>query len=340
MVPVLLAAGLILAGAVLTCMLLAWPGRVPWSGYGPLIVVAGLFLSPRLLVVVALTYAAEMGLAVATVEWNLAQIGAAISVALITLVMLWLARSKARLGVAGIGGENMLVDLRDRLRSYAEFPPLPRTWNAETSVESAYGDKFSGDFAVTARSTDGETLDIVLVDVSGKGAKAGTRALLLSGALGGLIGEMDADRLLPAANAYLLRQDWSEGFATAIHVSMSLVTGDYTLGAAGHPRAVHFKSGSGQWEVQSEGAGPLLGVIRGAQYPRTVGTLARGDALVLYTDGVVESRDHDLSSGLDRMLGAGEHLVARGFAGGAQRLCAMAKAGETDDRAVVLIWRD
>ena len=27
-------------------------------------------------------------------------------------------------------------------------------------------------------------------------------------------------------------------------------------------------------------------------------------------------------------------------AGGAKRLCASARAGETDDRAVVMIWRD
>jgi serine phosphatase RsbU (regulator of sigma subunit) len=60
--------------------------------------------------------------------------------------------------------------------------------------------------------------------------------------------------------------------------------------------------------------------------------------LLLYTDGVIESRTRDLNIGIDRMLGAAERLVSYGFTGGASRICAAALAGETDDRAVVLIW--
>ena len=37
-------------------------------------------------------------------------------------------------------------------------------------------------------SASGHRLEIALVDVSGKGTRAGTRSLLLSGALGGLLG--------------------------------------------------------------------------------------------------------------------------------------------------------
>jgi len=43
--------------------------------------------------------------------------------------------------------------------------------------------------------------------------------------------------------------------------------------------------------------------------------------------------------GIDRMLGAAERLVPQGFVGGASRICAASLAGQTDDRAVVLIWR-
>ena len=255
------------------------------------------------------------------------QVIALVALAIVIVIMSATSRSRARLGVQGSRGESMFVDLRDRLRAFGELPDLPGGWHAETAVESAYGQSFSGDFVVATRSADGRWFEVVLVDVSGKGVQAGTRSLLLSGALGGLLGEQEPNRFLTAANNYLLRQNWDEGFATAVHVSIDLATGDYTIGSAGHPPAVQFNNGSGRWEVLGEAAGPLLGVIDDATYVRSYRRLGRGDALVLYTDGVVESRFRDLTVGVDRMLGAAERLVRGGFAGGAKRLCASARAG-------------
>ena len=324
-----------------------WP-RLPFSVYGPFVVVGGLYLTPVAFLVVGGTYLAEMVTltikaaqsSTSTQTDQVPQVIALVAMAIIIVIMSATSRSRARLGVQGSRGESMFVDLRDRLRAFGELPDLPGGWHAETAVESAYGQSFSGDFVVATRSADGRWFEVVLVDVSGKGVQAGTRSLLLSGALGGLLGEQEPNRFLTAANNYLLRQNWDEGFATAVHVSIDLATGDYTIGSAGHPPAVQFNNGSGRWEVLGEAAGPLLGVIDNATYVRSYRRLGRGDALVLYTDGVVESRFRDLTVGVDRMLGAAERLVRGGFAGGAKRLCASARAGETDDRAVVMIWRD
>ena len=41
-----------------------------------------------------------------------------------------------------------------------------------------------------------------------------------------------------AANDYLLRQEWEEGFATAVHLSLDLATGRFEVRTAGHPPAV------------------------------------------------------------------------------------------------------
>jgi len=317
---------------------LHWP-QLPYSIYAPFVVIAGLYLTPLALLLVGRTYIAVM----LVLTWRTPQPPQALAItalAIVVIIMSATSRSRARLGVQGSRGESMFVDLRDRLRAFGELPELPGGWHAETAVESAYGQSFSGDFVVATRSPDGRWFEVVLVDVSGKGVQAGTRSLLLSGALGGLLGEQEPNRFLTAANNYLLRQNWDEGFATAVHVSIDLATGDYTIGNAGHPPAVQFNNGSGRWEVLGEAAGPLLGVIDDATYIRSYRRLGRGDALVLYTDGVVESRFRDLTVGVDRMLGAAERLVRGGFAGGAKRLCASARAGETDDRAVVMIWRD
>lgn len=323
-----------------TTAILAWPTAVPWGVYGLIVVASGLFLEPRYLLVVYIGL--FLALAITGVylgENKVATTGAQVVTVAMMLLMIWLSHARAQVGVVGVSGESMLVDMRDRLRAQGELPPLPPTWQAEVALESAYGDGFAGDFVVASRSTDGHTLEVALVDVSGKGRDAGTRSLLLSGALGGLLGEMSEESFLQSANNHLLRLRWHEGFATAVHVAIDLETGDFTIGYAGHPAAAQFAAGSGRWRMLSGGRGPLLGVIDHAVYPRERGTLRRGDALVLYSDGVIESPEKTLGDGIDRMLGRAESFVRTGFEGLAQRLCDQAAAGLGDDRAVVTIWR-
>ncbi len=339
--PQLRAAALGLVGLGLFAAMVVWPEHVSWALYAPLVVVAGLFLTPRHYVVVCSVYAVCLTTVGATVRgWSLLQIWTLLGLAGTVGIMGIRAWSLQRLGIHGNDGDDMLVDLRDRLRDLGRMPQLPAGWHAECVIRSAYGDKFSGDFAVTSLSSDGRLLEIALVDLSGKGRRAGTRSLLLSGAVGGLLGQTPPEHLLSAANTYLLRQRWDEGFASAVHLALDLQTGGFTLGNAGHPGPVQFHSGSGRWLNHATVGGPVLGILPDAVFPRRAGRLARGDALVLYTDGVIEHRGHDLAVGADRLMGAAESLVASGWAGGAPALCAAATCGETDDRAVVLIWRD
>ena len=68
-----------------------------------------------------------------------------------------------------------------------------------------------------------------------------------------------------AANDYLIRQEWEEGFATAIHLSVDLRTGDFEVRTAGHPPAALRLAGSGRWTVLTS-EGPILGVIEDATF--------------------------------------------------------------------------
>ena len=255
-------------------------------------------------------------------------------------IVLLFARSRGRLGVQGTRGDSMLVDLRDRLRAHGEMPAMPEGWSAEVVLRSAGGASFSGDFLVAGRSADGRTLEVALVDVSGKGVDAGTRALLLSGAFGGLLGSVPHEDFLPAANRYLIRQQWDEGFATVAHVVIHLDTGEYVVSTAGHPPAVQFAAGSGRWRLSEASEGPLLGVIPEAKFVSEGGRLDRGDALLLFTDGLIETPGRDLSVGIDKLLGEAERLVTGGFREGAGKLVDRVAATHHDDRALVLIWRD
>ncbi|PVG81334.1 serine/threonine-protein phosphatase [Nocardioides gansuensis] len=258
-----------------------------------------------------------------------------LAIFLLGLYILLTSFRRSRLGVGGLQGEEMLVDLRDRIQRQGGIPPLPNQWYAASELRSAGGTKFAGDFVVAAR--DDHHLNVAVVDVSGKGEGAGTRALLLSGAMGGLLGALPAEEFLSAANEFLLRQDWEEGFATAVHLSLDLRTGRYAVRSAGHPPAALRNAGSGRWSVL-EAEGPVLGLIEGAEYECVVGEMRPGDALLLYTDGLVEAPHRDIGLGIDRMLGQAERLLRGHFEGGAARLID-ALGSRNDDRALLLVHR-
>lgn len=256
---------------------------------------------------------------------------------LVGMIILVSSFRRSRLGVAGGLGESMLVDLRDRITNQGLMPRLPQDWYAEAVMRSAGGSSFAGDFMVASKSRDGLKLQVAVVDVSGKGQQAGTRSLLLSGAFGGLLGAMPPEGFLPAANDYLLRQDWTEGFATAVHLSIDLRSGEFELRSAGHPPAVQLHAGSGRWGVH-QAEGPVLGLMANAEFTVVRGAIQHGDALLMFTDGLVETPLRDISLGIDKLLGQSERLLRTGFERGARRLIDRMES-MNDDRALLLLHR-
>jgi hypothetical protein len=252
-----------------------------------------------------------------------------------------LARTREKLGVQGLRGDRMLVELRDRIRAQGKLPELGEGWGSSLVLKPAGGSSFGGDFVVSY--SDGKMLEVALVDVSGKGIDAGTRALLLSGAFGGLLGSVPREEFLSACNAYMRRGAASEGFVTAVHLSLDLATGEYVVDSAGHPPAVHYDGAAGRWRL-TRARGIVLGVLpdlHGAASESERGVLQRGDALMLYTDGLVEAPGLDIDAGTDRLLGEAERMLVTGFRAGAPALVAamQREVGGSDDRALLLLWR-
>ncbi|MER6048458.1 serine/threonine-protein phosphatase [Streptomyces sp. BHT-5-2] len=265
--------------------------------------------------------------------------GTVLVVAAVGLSGLLVAQFRSRVGVPWRRGGTMLFDLRERIRVQSTLPKLPKGWHHEMALRPAGGQSFSGDFVVASRTQGGNILEVVLTDVSGKGMDAASRALLLSGAFGGLLGSLPPHGFLPAANGYLLRQDWDEGFATSVHLVLDLESGDYELFSAGHLPGLQLSAGTGRWEEKA-GEGPLLGVYDGAQFDPVKGTLRPGDVLMLFTDGLVEAADRDIAEGMDRLTGEAERYVHSGFAGAAWHLIEAVAKDVNDDRALLLICRD
>ncbi|MER7787978.1 PP2C family protein-serine/threonine phosphatase [Streptomyces sp. NPDC097640] len=265
--------------------------------------------------------------------------GTILVVAAVGFFGLLIAQFRSRVGVPWRRGGTMLFDLRERIRVQSKLPSLPSGWHREMALRPAGGQSFSGDFVVAARTNGGRTLEVVLTDVSGKGMDAASRALLLSGAFGGLLGSLPPHGFLPAANGYLLRQDWDEGFATSIHLVLDLDSGDFELFSAGHLPALQLSAGTGRWEEKSAD-GPLLGVYDGAQFDPTKGTLRAGDVLMLFTDGLVETAERDISEGIDRLTGEADRYVAGNFHGAAWHLIETVAKDVNDDRALLLICRE
>lgn len=326
-----LAAVLVVAGVI-------FPGLVPQMAMLLPMFLGSMWLSPRRLpwFVIGCLVGACVLLAVedAITARTAVRVVVTFGIGLIILIS---ALRRSRLGVSGNRSESMFVDLRDRITSQGRIPDLGPQWLVESVWRSAGGTAFAGDFVVASTDREGKFFDLVIVDVSGKGVDAGSRALLLSGAFGGVLSAVPPERFLPEANRYLLRQNWDEGFATALHLHLDRVSGDFQLRKAGHPPAIWLRQGSGTSKTL-ESVGPVLGLMEDAAFEVVAGTLEHGDALMLYTDGMVETVNRDIGSGIDWLAGHGVRLFQDGFVHGAQTVIDKLQVSD-DDRALVIVHR-
>ncbi len=302
---------LVLAGGIYL-----WPDYVPIVSLVLPLLGANLLLGPRhlpwfvvfMLVLVVVAVTRQDNLSPRTV------IGIVV-IFIVGFIILMTSFRRTRLGVGGSQGESMLVDLRDRIQGQGGIPVLPDGWYAESALRSAGGTPFAGDFVVASRPQAGDRLDVAVVDVSGKGEGAGTRALLLSGALGGLLGALPSADFLVSANDYLLQQNWEEGFATAIHLSLDLRTGEFERAERRPPRG----RAAGQpapdgGRCTRVGARPSA-CCRGASSPPSAAPAAAVTRSCSTPTAWSRRRSRDIGLGIDRMLGQAEQLLRGEFDG-------------------------
>lgn len=315
------------------------PTVVPLAAQLLPLYLAGVYLNPRTLPWFIVFLLGNVALMTASDEtFTAISVVRLLVVFIVAGLTMHTALGRARLGITGRLGESMLLDLQDRIQRQGQLPEAPPGWFIDAELRSAGDTSFAGDFALGRCSPDNSEFDIVVVDVSGKGVQAGTRSLMLTGAFGALLSAVPHEEFLTKANDFLLGLDWGEGFATAIHLHVWTDSGDFELRSAGHPPAVHLSAGSGLWRAQMT-EGPVLGLMPGAEFSVVRGRLRAGDAIMLYTDGLVEERTRDITMGIDRLVGEAEKLVREGFHGAARRIVEHVDS-PYDDRALVLVHRD
>ena len=267
--------------------------------------------------------------------------GTALVVVLLAATVLFTSRIRIRLGLRGHRAEMLLLELRDRLQPDAAPAEGLSGWSSTHALVPAGGARFSGDFLISC-APEFPGVHVALVDVSGKGSRAAGRALQLSGALCALLDAVPADGFLEAANDYVLLRGWEENFATAIHASLEPATGRFEVYNAGHHPAARWRHRERRWEALESG-GPALGLLPGERYLPSEGELEPGDALLLFTDGLIERPGQSLEEGTERLLKATERLLEQEWVlspTAGERLVRSVAPDNGDDRAVLLLRRD
>jgi len=184
---------------------------------------------------------------------------------------------------------------------------LPTGLSAPSSVEVRHrylpGSKLvevGGDWYESIR-LPGARVALVVGDVAGHGV----RAAVTMGRLRTAIQTLAMLELPPAESLQQLDElmqnigEREPHFATCAYAVYDAVTGECELAVAGHlpPLVVH---PDGRSELLTVTPSPPLGVGNGVVDTQRF-TLEDGSLFVLYTDGLVESKDRDITDGLDRL---------------------------------------
>ncbi len=171
---------------------------------------------------------------------------------------------------------------------YPEHIPQPPGY--EVMAFNVPSRKISGDLFQVLTRKEGKEFVLLVVDVSGKGLGA---ALLTASLEALCAAPLEAgrspDRVFARVSTLLHRRTAPERYATALLAVLRPSTGTVRYANAGHnPGLLVRQSGTLQ---KLSATGVPLGMFPSGTYRCEAVTLAPGDALILFTDGIVEARN-------------------------------------------------
>jgi serine phosphatase RsbU (regulator of sigma subunit) len=166
-----------------------------------------------------------------------------------------------------------------------ELPSLP-DWRLAAYYKPARA--VGGDFYDFVTFEDGR-VGLIIGDVSDKGVPAAlvmatTRSMLRAAVADGV----SPGQALARANESLCREIPAKMFVTCLYAILEPATGRLRFANAGHDLPYH-RHGAGADALVARGM--PLGLMPGMRYEENECTLARGDSILLYSDGLVEAHN-------------------------------------------------
>jgi sigma-B regulation protein RsbU (phosphoserine phosphatase) len=214
--------------------------------------------------------------------------------------------------------------------------PFAQVFAFSQAARSVGGDLYNG------MLRDDGSLAVALGDVSGKGVGAALIMAMAQGLLG-LLNELGhpIEQMLPALNRNLLQHNPGNRFLT-LALGILQANGVLSLGNAGHCPLVLLRENGTVELVASHG--PILGLLPAANWGVATVQLAKGDSVVLYSDGISESfspRGEEFGvEGVQRTLAALGGKEAEVVGRGLLEAAAAHRAGrEAEDDVTLLVLR-
>jgi sigma-B regulation protein RsbU (phosphoserine phosphatase) len=227
---------------------------------------------------------------------------------------------------------------------FPKKPPVVAGWEFAGICKPAKA--VGGDYYDIFEAVPGKVV-VALGDVSGKGLGA---SFLMSSVHGSIRTRVtscinDPLKLIEELNAYLLSSTSKNIFVTLFFGIIDLETGKLSYVNCGHPPAIVIRQ---EWNQQERltRSGPGLSMLASARFTQGECHLQKGDAIVIYSDGVTEAKNNQdemyeeerLSELLQNISGLEANSImdkilksVDGFALGAE---------QADDISVIIVKRE
>jgi PAS domain S-box-containing protein len=224
----------------------------------------------------------------------------------------------------------------------AELPEIPGIEAAARFLPMGEGNEVGGDF-YDMFETGGRGWTVVMGDVCGKGPDAAAVTALARYTLrAAAMRERLPSRSLRLLNEALLRQRDDRRFCTVAYAYLEAHDGGVRIGVSsgGHPLPLLLHPDGTVEDIGEPGT--LLGVLPDPNLEDRSLLLSPGDALVFYTDGVIEGRGASVTfdeDSLRRLLAGCAGAGADAIAARVEEAALSAQDGHPRDDIAVLVLR-